>query len=88
MGEGLADVEIASGAVFDPLQDLEDMAPGQLCNRLLHNWADREALDKISHRLLTGPSNRASFVTLVSKKPFHRGVVASWRGNMRLPFSA
>jgi hypothetical protein len=50
MGEGLADVEITGGGVFGTLHDLKDMAPRQLRNRLLRNWAIRELSGKYLHR--------------------------------------
>lgn len=36
--DGLADVKVPCGGVFDALDDLENMAPRQLRNRLFRNW--------------------------------------------------
>ena len=38
VGDGLLDVEVTDGGIFNALNDLEDMAPRQLRNRLLRNW--------------------------------------------------
>ncbi len=41
VGEGLADAEIAGRGVFHHLHEANDLAPGQLRNRLFRNWALR-----------------------------------------------
>ena len=38
VGKGFPDVKVAVGGIFNALNDLEDMAPRQLRNRLLRNW--------------------------------------------------
>jgi hypothetical protein len=37
-GKGFPDVKLAVDGIFNALNDLEDMAPRQLRNRLLRNW--------------------------------------------------
>ncbi len=49
VGEGLADVEIAGVGGFNHLNQADDLAPGQLRNRLFRNCAVRECLDKELH---------------------------------------
>ena len=50
LGDALVDVEVAGGRVFGALHDLEHMAPGQLRNSLLRNWARRELAGEDLHR--------------------------------------
>ena len=50
VGEGFADVELADGGVFGTLHDLENVAPWQLRNRLLRNWASGELAGEYFHR--------------------------------------
>jgi hypothetical protein len=38
VGDGFPDVKLAVDGIFNALNDLEDMAPRQLRNRLLRNW--------------------------------------------------
>ncbi len=38
VGKGFGDAKLAVGGVLNALNDLEDMAPRQLRNRLLRNW--------------------------------------------------
>ncbi|CAK0766946.1 hypothetical protein CCP4SC76_4650006 [Gammaproteobacteria bacterium] len=50
VGEGFADIEVASDGVFDHLKQADDLAPWQLRNRLFRNCTVRECLGKKLHR--------------------------------------
>ena len=49
VGDGLLDVEVTDGGIFNALDDLEHMAPWQLRNRLLRNWRVRKLAGEYSH---------------------------------------
>jgi hypothetical protein len=49
-GDGLPDVELAGGRVFDHLEEPDDVSPRQLRNRLFRNWTIREGGGEQAHR--------------------------------------
>jgi hypothetical protein len=49
VGKGFPDVKLAVDGVFNALNDLEDMAPRQLRNRLLRNWRIRKLASEYFH---------------------------------------
>ena len=50
VGEGFTDVDVPVGRVFQPLQELENMAPRQLRNSSLRNWTIGEFPGEYFHR--------------------------------------
>jgi len=49
VGDGLLDVEVSDGGIFDSLENLQNMAPWQLRNRLLRNWKIRKLAGEYFH---------------------------------------
>lgn len=59
MLDGGRDIPIACGGVVELVEKDQDVAPRQLCNRLLHNWLARPGKGKGPH-VLQIPVRQAS----------------------------
>jgi len=49
VGNGLADIKLPHGRLFDHLEQADDVAPGQLRNRLFRNFTRRESQGQQLH---------------------------------------
>jgi hypothetical protein len=72
VGKGFPDVKLAVDGIFNALNDLEDMAPRQLRNRLLRNWGFRE----FASEYLQGTSGNLIF----PRQPLSLSTIASHKG--------